>query len=153
MSSSSSVRNVSRERWQEAQAWERDLWVSSTRKRGWRRVAWPVLRPVLRAVALQRAAGDDWNHWWSDHFDNYSFLSEHLGDYIEVGCGPYTNTRLIFCPGHTAMRVVCSDPLAATYLELQGPLAFRGPPRGPHRGRRAPDRGAPVRARRASTSS
>src|SRR3712207_5377627 len=107
MIDSSPVLSVSRERWLEAQAWERQLWESSQCKTGWRRVAWPVLRPMLRAVRWQRAWGDDWNHWWSDQFDNYSFLPEHLGDYIEVGCGPYTNTRLIL-PGHTATRVVCS---------------------------------------------
>jgi SAM-dependent methyltransferase len=106
---------VSRERWLEAQAWERELWETSQCKTGWRKAAWPVLKPILRTLRWQRAWGDDWNHWWRDQFDAYSFLPEHLGDYIEVGCGPYTNTRLIL-PGHTATRVVCSDPLAETYL-------------------------------------
>lgn len=118
MNSSSSVRNVSQERWQEAQAWERDLWVTSQRKRGWRRVAWPILRPVLRAVGWKRAWGDDWNYWWAERFDRYRFLPAELGDYIELGCGPYTNTRLIL-PSRTAKRVVCSDPLAETYVSLQ----------------------------------
>jgi SAM-dependent methyltransferase len=77
-----------------------------------------VLKPVLRAVRWQRAWGDDWNYWWAEHFESYAFLPEHLGDYIEVGCGPYTNTRLIL-PGHTAARVICSDPLAGTYLTFK----------------------------------
>ena len=50
MTLDSSVRSVSRERWLEAQAWERDLWVSSQHKSGWRRVAWPLVKPALRAV-------------------------------------------------------------------------------------------------------
>jgi SAM-dependent methyltransferase len=116
--SSSSVRNVSRERWQEAQAWERDLWVSSTRKRGWRRLVWPVVRPLLRAVGWKRAWGDDWNFWWAGQFDDYRFLPQEVGDFIELGCGPYTNTRIIL-PGRTAGRVVCSDPLAETYITLK----------------------------------
>jgi SAM-dependent methyltransferase len=115
LTSSASVRNVSRERWLQAQAWERDLWVTSQEKRGWRRVAWPVVKPMLRAMRWRRAWGDDWNHWWADHFDNYRFLPEQLGDYIELGCGPYTNTRLLL-PGRKADRVVCSDPLAETYI-------------------------------------
>jgi SAM-dependent methyltransferase len=117
MEAQSSVRSVSRERWLEAQSWERELWESSAQRKGWRRAAWPVLKPVLRAVGWKRAWGDDWNHWWAERFDHYSFLPDDLGDYIEVGCGPYTNSRLIM-PGRTARRVVCSDPLADTYLQL-----------------------------------
>jgi SAM-dependent methyltransferase len=117
MAGDSSVRSVSRERWLEAQTWERDLWATSAQRTGWRRVAWPVLRPVLRAVGWKRAWGDDWNYWWAERFDHYDFLPEELGDYIEVGCGPYTNTRLIM-RGRSARRVVCSDPLADTYLQL-----------------------------------
>ena len=117
MDADSSVRSVSRERWLEAQTWERELWESSAQRTGWRRFAWPVLKPVLRAVGWKRAWGDDWNYWWAERFDHYSFLPEDLGDYIEVGCGPYTNTRLIMHERH-ARRVVCSDPLADTYLQL-----------------------------------
>ena len=92
--------------------------MSSTRKRGWRRVAWPVLRPILRAVGWKRAWGDDWNYWWAEQFDGYRFLPEKLGEFIELGCGPYTNTRIIF-QERTASRVVCSDPLAETYIQLK----------------------------------
>ena len=113
-----SVRSVSRERWLEAQAWERDLWVTSQQRRGWRRLAWPVVRPILRAGGWHRAWGDDWNHWWANQFEHYRFLPADLGDYIEVGCGPYTNTRVILS-GRTADRVVCSDPLVETYLTFR----------------------------------
>jgi SAM-dependent methyltransferase len=113
-----SVRSVSRERWLEAQAWERDLWVTSQQRRGWRRLAWPALRPILRAGGWHRAWGDDWNHWWANQFEHYRFLPADLGDYIEVGCGPYTNTRVILS-GRTADRVVCSDPLVETYLTFR----------------------------------
>ena len=115
MNAGSSVRNVTQERWRQAQAWERELWVTSQHKHGWRRVAWPIVKPVLRTVGWKRAWGDDWNYWWAERFDNYRFLPEKLGDYIELGCGPYTNTRLILA-GRRARRVVCSDPLAETYI-------------------------------------
>jgi SAM-dependent methyltransferase len=113
-----SVRTVSHDRWIEAQAWERDFWRDAQSKRGWRRLAWPVLRPALRAAGWRRAWGDDWNHWWADQFDGYRFLPDALGNYIELGCGPYTNTRLIL-RGRSARRVVCSDPLAETYLTFE----------------------------------
>jgi SAM-dependent methyltransferase len=112
------VRSVSHERWQEAQTWERELWETSQHKHGWRRVAWTVLRPVLRAVGWKRAWGDDWNYWWAERFDGYSFLPRELGDCIELGCGPYTNTRVIL-RDRTAARVVCSDPLAETYITFR----------------------------------
>ena len=54
--------------------------------------------------------------------------ARELGDFIELGCGPYTNTRIIL-PGRTASRVVCSDPLAETYITLRtlaGPRAREG---------------------------
>ena len=118
MSAESSVLSVSHERWLEAQAWECELWETSQYKRGWRRLAWPVLKLALRAVRWRRAWGDDWNHWWADRFDGYAFLPADLGDYIELGCGPYTNTRLILS-GRTARRTVCSDPLAARYVTFR----------------------------------
>jgi SAM-dependent methyltransferase len=114
-----SVRNVSEERWREAQEWELDLWSEGHLKRGWKRVAWPVVAPALRALGWRRAWGDDWNHWWKDRFDGYRFLPSDLGDSIELGCGPYTNTRLIL-EGRRASRVVCSDPLIKSYVTFRG---------------------------------
>jgi SAM-dependent methyltransferase len=73
----------------------------------------------LRAVNWRRAWGDDWNHWWKDRFDGYRFLPLELGDYIELGCGPYTNTRLVL-EGRSARRVVCSDPLIRSYITFRG---------------------------------
>jgi SAM-dependent methyltransferase len=113
-----SVRSVSVERWREAQRWERELWEQGQRKRGWKRVVWPVAAPVLRALGWRRVWGDDWNHWWKWQFDDYGFLPNELGDAIELGCGPYTNTRLIL-EGRSARRMVCSDPLVRTYVTFE----------------------------------
>jgi SAM-dependent methyltransferase len=117
--STGSVRHVSPERWREAQTWELALWREGQRKHGWKRLAWPLLAPFLRALHWRRAWGDDWNHWWMDRFDGYSFLPEDLGDLIELGCGPYTNTRLIL-KDRRARRVVCSDPLIGSYVGFRG---------------------------------
>jgi SAM-dependent methyltransferase len=67
----------------------------------------------------RRAWGDDWNHWWKRQFDDYRFLPAELGDYIELGCGPYTNTRLIL-EQRKARSVVCSDPLVRSYVDFAG---------------------------------
>ena len=117
--SADSVRRVSPDRWREAQQWELALWREGQRKRGWKRLVWPVVAPVLRALNWRRAWGDDWNHWWKDRFDDYSFLPAQLGDFIELGCGPYTNTRLIL-EGREANQVVCSDPLIKSYITFSG---------------------------------
>ena len=107
--------------------------------------AWPVLKPVLRAFGWQRAWGDDWNHWWAEHFDDYRFLPEHLGDYIELGCGPYTNTRLIL-PGRTADARRLQRPAGRDVHDVPGPLARHGPPR------RAGSRSTPTRSRSSRSS-
>jgi SAM-dependent methyltransferase len=115
----SSVRSVTEERWREAQHWELALWRTAQRKRGWKRLVWPVVAPALRALNWRRSWGDDWNHWWKSRFDGYGFLPSHVGDFIELGCGPYTNTRLIL-DGRDASRVVCSDPLIRSYSTFRG---------------------------------
>ena len=55
--------------------------------------------------------------------------SQELGDFIELGCGPYTNTRLIL-KGRRAGRVVCSDPLADEYLKFGSRWLARAHRRG-----------------------
>jgi SAM-dependent methyltransferase len=115
----SSTFRVSSERWSEAQEWELALWREAQTKRGWKRLAWPVAGPVLRRLDPIRASGDDWNRWWRKRFDDYDFLPPSLGDCVELGCGPYTNIRLIL-DGRDAGRVVCSDPLARSYVAFEG---------------------------------
>ena len=90
-----------------------------TDKRGWKRLVWPVAGPILRRLDPIRASGDDWNRWWRERFDHYRFLPQSLGDCVELGCGPYTNIRLIL-DGRNAGRVVCSDPLSRSYVTFRG---------------------------------
>ena len=58
---------------------------------------------------------DDWNHWWALQFEGYGFLPPIVDNYIEVGCGPYTNTRLDL-RDRRARHIVCSDPQALRYV-------------------------------------
>ena len=109
---------VDPERWKQAQKWELAFWAREQRRRGWKRLIAPLVMPVLARLGDRRATGDDDNIWWAEQLDGYRFLPESLGHYIELGCGPYTNTRLIM-RGRSIERVVCSDPLASEYLKFK----------------------------------
>lgn len=111
---------VSAERWQTAQRWEEAHWIRAQRLRArWgKNYIWKALS-LLRLVPKYR--GEDWNAWWQEQFDHYQFLPAEVENAIEVGCGPYTNIRLIMerCrPRH----LVLSDPLIRTYIGFK--LAF-----------------------------
>lgn len=56
----------------------------------------------------------DRNEFHQEQFDNYEALPENLGKVIELGCGPFTNLRLIL-PAHPAESVYLLDPLAKDY--------------------------------------
>jgi SAM-dependent methyltransferase len=113
------TRRIEADRWRAAQAAELELWQRAQQKHGLRRLVWPLARPILRLVGSRKVTGDDWNLWWASQFDDYAFLPRHLGEFIELGCGPYTNTRLIV-RGRETSRIVCSDPLAAEYVHFHG---------------------------------
>lgn len=109
--------NVSLERWREAQDWERSHWVNTQnmRARYFKNAIWRLLS-AARLVPKYR--GDDWNTWWKRQFDDYRFLPSEIENAIEVGCGPYTNVRLMLdrCRIH---HLVLSDPLIQTYVRFK----------------------------------
>ena len=108
---------VPEERWEEAQKWEREHWLRQQKnlaKLG-KNYAWKIMT-LLRFVEKYR--GDDDNQWWSQWFDDYRFLPKTVDNMIEVGCGPYTNARLVrkACePRHLFL----SDPLIRTYVNFK----------------------------------
>jgi SAM-dependent methyltransferase len=63
--------------------------------------------------------GDDWNTWWAEQFNGYQALPKTLENAVELGCGPYTNMRLI-TEGRTIGHIFCSDPLAKQYVTFRG---------------------------------
>ncbi len=108
---------VSKERWERAQEWEREVWLTTQKMRAkygkniiWKLLALLGLKPKYR--------GDDWNYWWKKQFHDYDFLPEIVENAIELGCGPYTNFRLIFeqC---TPKHLFLSDPLIRTYVNFK----------------------------------
>ena len=88
-----SVKKVPEDRWRAAQAWELDVWKQNCEN------------------------GDDWNNWWFQKFDKYQALPNKIDRMIELGCGPFTNARLIVKDRAISM-LVCSDPLASEYIKL-----------------------------------
>jgi SAM-dependent methyltransferase len=117
MQQTSLIERVSRERWLEAQHWESNHWVTAQklRARYFKNVAWQILH-LLGAVSKYR--GDDWNTWWCAQFDNYGFLPAEIENGIELGCGPYTNVRLMLerC---RVRHLYLSDPLIRTYAKFK----------------------------------
>lgn len=90
---------VDHQRWVDAQKFEEKCWQDS----------W----------TLQ----DDWNTWWKKQFNDYELLEEKLPDdirAIEVGCGPFTNMRLIesVLQYKNNLYLYLSDPLIQSYLKL-----------------------------------
>jgi len=111
------IDKVDRERWLTAQMWEREHWLRD--QKGLARYGKNHIWKLLGAIGLRdRYRGDDRNRWWKRGFDDYSFLPATVDNALEVGCGPYTNARLIseVCqPKHLFL----SDPLIRTYIDFR----------------------------------
>ena len=77
-----------------------------------------VVWKALTALKVkEKYRGNDWNDWWKTQFNDYGFLPAEMDNMVELGCGPYTNTRLILektSPKH----LVLSDPLIRTYVNF-----------------------------------
>ena len=91
-----SILKVDRERWLEAQYYERKTWMQ-----------------------LGLSLSDDRNYEHSERFDNYSKLKENnksIKKVIELGCGPFTNLRTIYSFLPNIEEVHLLDPLLNDYL-------------------------------------
>jgi SAM-dependent methyltransferase len=108
---------TSMENWQKAQEWEKNHWVRQ-RKIG-SKYGKDLIWKILSVIGLMpKYRGDDANYWWASQFDNYNFLPDEINNAIELGCGPYTNIRLIIekC---TPRHLFLSDPLIKTYINFK----------------------------------
>lgn len=116
-SSEVNIVRVDRERWKDAQDWEAGYWKGADRwmARYGKSLAWGFL---ARLGLKPKYRGDDWNEWWAARFDNYQFLPENIPAAIELGCGPFTNIRLIHATRRID-RLVLSDPLLPTYYDFR----------------------------------
>lgn len=100
-------------RWQQAQEYELRTWK--------RRLTFPHYHALLILHYLGLRSDhpqDDWNQWWRRQFDHYSMLPAHLHGAIEVGCGPFTNLRLIRTTCRIE-RIVLNDPLINHYAGMR----------------------------------
>ncbi len=108
---------ISRERWEMAQEWEREHWVKTQKMRA--KYGKNIIWKFIALLGLKsKYRGDDWNYWWKRQFNDYNFLPEVIENAIELGCGPYTNFRLIIercVPKHLFL----SDPLIRTYVNFK----------------------------------
>jgi 2-polyprenyl-3-methyl-5-hydroxy-6-metoxy-1,4-benzoquinol methylase len=85
---------VDHQRWEEAQQYEQRTWMT-----------------------LNRKASNDRNDVIRKEFEHYSFLKgETFHNVCEIGCGPFTNLRLIL-PLIQANKVTLVDPLIKEYLK------------------------------------
>ncbi len=96
------ILRVDQERWQQAQAYERETW----------------LRYNLDAE-------NDRNEMHQIGFGHYAMLPAALGDYIELGCGPFTNTRFIIRDRHLSSLTLL-DPLIVEYERLHPHCTYAG---------------------------
>ncbi len=87
------ILSVPETRWQQAQRYERDTWMTYN----------------LGSI-------DDRNGEHAERFGGYAALPQDLGDVIELGCGAFTNLRLIL-PDRKAASVTLLDPLLEAYQQ------------------------------------
>jgi ubiquinone/menaquinone biosynthesis C-methylase UbiE len=109
--------SVPAETWKTAQNWEREFWLREQKnlaKYGKNQI-WKLLS--LFGV-VEKYRGDDDNQWWAKCFDDYRFLPPSVENMIEVGCGPYTNARLVV-KACTPRHLFLSDPLIHTYVRFK----------------------------------
>jgi ubiquinone/menaquinone biosynthesis C-methylase UbiE len=104
------------DRWKVAQRWEREHWMRNHKAlaRYGKNYIWRIFSFF---GIVQKYRGDDRNRWWKEAFENYQALPSKVNNALEVGCGPYTNMRLIreVCRPH---RIFLSDPLIRTYVNF-----------------------------------
>jgi SAM-dependent methyltransferase len=90
----SGITHVELSRWQEAQRYELRTWLSK-----------------------YRSAADDRNKYHKIHFANYASLrGQQFSRGVELGCGPFTNMRLILSECNIT-DITLLDPLLSDYLK------------------------------------
>jgi len=107
--------------WRDAQGYEKKTWEVNNRRNSALKTVVRFMRLLKTPKELLKAikygdfyCGDDWNYWWADKFHDYEDLPKSINNALEVGCGPYTNIRLISRLKDIS-RITCSDPLMDTY--------------------------------------
>ena len=107
--------------WHDAQSFETRTWVVNNRRNSFPKVVFKFIRALKKPKYLYYYlkfgdfyCGDDWNYWWMEKFDYYKTLPKQVDKALEVGCGPYTNIRLI-SKIIKIKEIHCTDPLMPLY--------------------------------------
>jgi SAM-dependent methyltransferase len=115
---------VPEERWK-AQEWESSVWTRANEKNSWLKLTAKFVRAARKPSQLVELLryrdfyrGDDWNFWWLKAFENYKALPKNVTKALEVGCGPFTNMRLI-SKTCKVKEIYCSDPLIEAYSKFR----------------------------------
>lgn len=119
--SSTSIIKTTEPKWIDAQKYEQETWVMNNRRNSFPKLVLKFLRACKKPKHLFQLikfrdfyCGDDWNFWWMEKFDNYKVLPQRFGKALEVGCGPYSNIRLL-ARLRQMDEIVCTDPLMDIY--------------------------------------
>ena len=125
MNKKDEIMTVPEERWSNAQEFERDIWVKSNQRNCYLKLLLKFARAVRKPTMLLNYlkyrdffCGDDWNYWWMREFESYRKLPRSAERALEVGCGPYTNIRLI-SQKCKIKEIYCCDPLIYTYTTFK----------------------------------
>jgi ubiquinone/menaquinone biosynthesis C-methylase UbiE len=120
-----SIVKTTEEAWANAQVFEKNVWVTNNRRNGILRVGYKFLKALKNPKKLMNYlkfrdfyCGDDWNYWWLDKFENYKYLPKKFNRSLEVGSGPYSNTRLISQIVDIG-EINCVDPLMDEYRHFK----------------------------------
>ncbi|OGF61546.1 MAG: hypothetical protein A2Y62_01840 [Candidatus Fischerbacteria bacterium RBG_13_37_8] len=112
-----SSHKVSLPRWEKAQKWQLAGW----KKQNMHKTLYRRFAQWSKSIIKEKMhnSGDDWNLWWANKFNYYELIPQELDNVIELGCGPYTNMRIIL-QKFKINHVVCSDPLVLHYVTFKG---------------------------------
>ena len=125
MSKNAEILKTSEKRWSDAQEFERSLWITNNQRNSYLKILAKFVRAVKNPKMLFNYlkyrdfyCGDDWNYWWMEQFENYIMLPKSVERALEIGCGPYTNIRLI-SKKCKIKEIYCSDPLIDVYTSCK----------------------------------
>jgi ubiquinone/menaquinone biosynthesis C-methylase UbiE len=120
-----SITKTDEKTWKNAQVFEKNTWVAINQRNGILRILYKFFKALkdprlfIKYVKFgDFYCGDDWNYWWMDKFENYKYLPKQINNSLEVGSGPYTNTRLI-SKVVKIREIHCVDPLMQEYRNFK----------------------------------
>jgi SAM-dependent methyltransferase len=120
-----SVVKVDEPEWLEAQKYESRTWQVNNKRNGFPKLVYKYIKalknPKLFLQYLKHHdfyCGNDWNYWWLEKFEYFKALPKQVERSLEVGSGPYSNTRII-SQIVKIKDIHCTDPLMDEYKSFK----------------------------------